>query len=38
MSPVDAGVVATSIGFVVSLLIAVWYAAPWMNRRALAVA
>jgi hypothetical protein len=38
VSPVDASLVATSIGFVVFLLIAVWFAVPWMNGRALAVA
>lgn len=38
MSPTIASLVATSISFVVFILIAVWYAGPWLNRRSLAVA
>jgi hypothetical protein len=33
-----ASLVATSISFVAFILASVWYAAPWMNRRPLAVA
>jgi hypothetical protein len=38
MNPADASLVATAISFVVFILVAVWYAAPWMNRRPLAIA
>jgi hypothetical protein len=38
MSPTAASLVATSISFVIFILVAVWYAAPWMNRRPLVVA
>jgi len=38
MNPTTASLVATSISFVIFILIAVWYAVPWMNRRPLAVA
>jgi hypothetical protein len=38
MSPTGASLVATTISFAVFILYAVWYAAPWMNRRTLAVA
>jgi hypothetical protein len=38
MNPTDASLVTTSISFVVFILIAAWYARPWMNRRPLAIA
>jgi len=38
LNPTDASLVATSIGFVVFILVAAWYAVPWMNRRPLAIA
>jgi hypothetical protein len=38
MSPTGASLVATTISFAVFILYAVWYAAPWMSRRTLAVA
>ena len=38
MSLTGASLVATAISFVLFLLFAVWYAAPWMNRHPLAVA
>lgn len=38
MNTTAASLVATSISFVLFILFAVWYAAPWMNRRPLAVA
>ena len=38
MSPTGASLVATPISFVVFILVAVWYAAPWMSRRPLAIA
>ncbi len=38
MDPTVASLVATSISFVLFILVAVWHANPWMNRRPLAVA
>jgi hypothetical protein len=38
MDPTGASLVATSISFMLFILLAVWYAGPWMNRRPLAVA
>jgi hypothetical protein len=38
MNPADASLVVTAISFVVFILVAVWYAAPWMSRRSLAIA